>query len=52
VADVAEFAEALTRVAAGGTALDPDVVSQRLRASRHADGLAPRRVLAILRCLG
>ncbi len=40
VADVAEFAEALTRVAEGGTALDPEVVSQLLRASRHADGLA------------
>src|SRR5580658_3989301 len=37
VADVAEFAEALTRVAAGGTALDPEVVSQLLRASRHSD---------------
>ena len=30
VADVAEFAEALVRVAAGGTALDPEVVSQLL----------------------
>jgi DNA-binding NarL/FixJ family response regulator len=40
VADVAEFADALTRVAAGGTALDPEVVSQLLRASRQADGLA------------
>jgi len=40
VADVAEFAGALTRVAAGGTALDPEVVSQLFRASRHADGLA------------
>ena len=40
VADVAEFAEALTRVAEGGTALDPEVVSQLLRATRHADGLA------------
>ena len=32
VADVAEFADALDRVAAGGTALDPEVVSQLLRA--------------------
>ncbi len=30
VADVAEFIEALHRVAAGGTALDPEVVSQLL----------------------
>jgi DNA-binding NarL/FixJ family response regulator len=39
VADVAEFAEALTRVAAGGTALDPEVVSQLVRASRRAEGI-------------
>jgi DNA-binding NarL/FixJ family response regulator len=39
VADVAEFADALQRVAAGGTALDPEVVGQLLRASRVA-GLA------------
>jgi DNA-binding NarL/FixJ family response regulator len=53
VADVAEFVEALARVAAGGTALDPEVVSQLLRASRHADGLATlspreREVLALM----
>jgi DNA-binding NarL/FixJ family response regulator len=36
VADVAEFAEALARVAGGGTALDPEVVSQLLSASRQA----------------
>jgi DNA-binding NarL/FixJ family response regulator len=36
VADVAEFADALARVAAGGTALDPEVVSQLLSASRQA----------------
>jgi DNA-binding NarL/FixJ family response regulator len=35
VADVAEFAEALTRVASGGTALDPEVVTQLLGASRR-----------------
>ena len=40
VADVAEFADALARVAAGGTALDPEVVSQLLGAGRHAHGLA------------
>src|SRR6202020_1195945 len=32
VADVAEFADALARVAAGGTALDPEVVSHLLGA--------------------
>jgi DNA-binding NarL/FixJ family response regulator len=35
VADVAEFADALARVAAGGTALDPEVVSQLLSATRQ-----------------
>ena len=40
VADVAEFADALARVAAGGTALDPEVVSGMLNASRHASTLA------------
>ena len=39
VADVGEFVEALNRVAAGGTALDPEVVTQLLGASRRADGL-------------
>jgi DNA-binding NarL/FixJ family response regulator len=34
VGDVEEFVEALSRVAAGGTALDPEVVTQLLRASR------------------
>jgi DNA-binding NarL/FixJ family response regulator len=53
VADVAEFAGALARVADGGTALDPEVVSQLFRASRHADGLAAltrreRDVLALM----
>jgi DNA-binding NarL/FixJ family response regulator len=45
VADVAEFTAALARVAAGGTALDPEVVSQLLGASRRAanvSGLTPR----------
>ncbi len=40
VADVAEFADALNRVAAGGTALDPEVVSQLVRLSRQAQGVA------------
>jgi DNA-binding NarL/FixJ family response regulator len=53
VADVAEFTEALGRVAAGGTALDPEVVSQLLGAGRHARGLAgltarEREVLALM----
>jgi DNA-binding NarL/FixJ family response regulator len=34
VADVAEFIDALARVAAGGTALDPEVVGQLLRTGR------------------
>jgi DNA-binding NarL/FixJ family response regulator len=38
VADVEEFAEALRRVAGGGTALDPQVVSQLL-VRRHSDPL-------------
>jgi DNA-binding NarL/FixJ family response regulator len=40
VADVAEFADALERVGSGGTALDPEVVSQLLGASRRSTGLA------------
>lgn len=40
VADVRDFVDALTRVAAGGTALDPEVVAQLLGASRRADVLA------------
>jgi DNA-binding NarL/FixJ family response regulator len=36
VADVAEFTDAISRIAAGGTALDPEVVSGLLNASRHA----------------
>jgi DNA-binding NarL/FixJ family response regulator len=52
VADVAEFVEALRRVAAGGTALDPEVVSQLLvrRRSDPLDRLTPREtdVLALM----
>jgi DNA-binding NarL/FixJ family response regulator len=40
VADVGEFLDALSRVAAGGTALDPEVVTQLLGASRRNDRLA------------
>jgi DNA-binding NarL/FixJ family response regulator len=39
VADVAEFADALIRVANGGTALDPEVVRQLLGAKPHVPGL-------------
>ena len=53
VADVGEFVDALTRVAAGGTALDPEVVTQLLGASRRTDGLRSltpreREVLALM----
>ena len=53
VADVAEFADALVRVAAGGTALDPEVVGQLIRAGRHTHGLAAltpreREVLSLM----
>ncbi|MFI9506822.1 LuxR C-terminal-related transcriptional regulator [Nocardia sp. NPDC052566] len=40
VADVREFVDALYRVATGGTALDPEVVSQLMGASRQQDSLA------------
>ncbi|HEX9999312.1 MAG TPA: response regulator transcription factor [Actinoplanes sp.] len=36
VADVAEFVDALTRVASGGTALDPEVVGRLMRAGQAA----------------
>ncbi|MFF8312821.1 response regulator transcription factor [Streptomyces lydicus] len=53
VVDIGEFVDALRRVAAGGTALDPDVVSQLFTASRRAgalDALTPREreVLALM----
>ena len=35
--------EALSRVAAGGTALDPEVITQLLGASRRTDGLGSSR---------
>jgi len=53
VANVGEFVDALARVAAGGTALDPEVVTGLLGASRHANALAmltarERDVLALM----
>ena len=42
VGDVGEFVDALSRVAAGGTALDPEVVTQLLGATRLTDDLTPR----------
>ena len=53
VADVADCAAALERVAAGGTALDPEVVSQLVRSSQQTEGLAEltpreRDVLALM----
>jgi DNA-binding NarL/FixJ family response regulator len=53
VADVGEFTDAITRIAAGGTALDPEVVSGLLNASRHVSALGaltPREydVLALM----
>jgi DNA-binding NarL/FixJ family response regulator len=39
VADVKEFVEALERVAVGGTALDPEVVTQLMGATRRTDSL-------------
>jgi DNA-binding NarL/FixJ family response regulator len=48
VADVGEFVDAVQRVAGGGTALDPEVVSQLLGASRRGAALdaslTPREV--------
>lgn len=51
VGDIAEFTGALSRVAAGGTALDPEVVSSLMRAQRA--GLADltpreRQVLSLM----
>jgi DNA-binding NarL/FixJ family response regulator len=40
VADVSDFVEALGRVASGGTALDPEVVTQLMNVSRHADAIS------------
>jgi DNA-binding NarL/FixJ family response regulator len=53
VADVSDFVEALVRVASGGTALDPEVVTQLMAASRRRDSLSgisgrERDVLALM----
>jgi DNA-binding NarL/FixJ family response regulator len=52
VADVSDFVDALNRVAAGETVLDPEVVSQLLIAGRNSelDALSPREreVLALM----
>ncbi|MEU6480826.1 response regulator transcription factor [Streptomyces sp. NPDC047017] len=53
VVDIGEFVAALERVAAGGTALDPEVVAQLFGASRRPcalDALTPRerQVLALM----
>jgi DNA-binding NarL/FixJ family response regulator len=40
VADVRDFVDALVRVASGGTALDPEVITQLLGASRRTDSLS------------
>jgi DNA-binding NarL/FixJ family response regulator len=40
VADVSDFVEALVRVASGGTALDPEVVTQLLGASRRTNSIS------------
>ncbi|TDC19603.1 response regulator transcription factor [Streptomyces sp. 8K308] len=53
VGDVAEFTDALRRVAAGGTAMDPEVVAQLLTRRRSDDPLRSlttreREVLALM----
>src|SRR6202050_5394227 len=53
VAEFGEFMAALSRVANGGTALDPEVVTQLFGASRRADGLGQltgreREVLSLM----
>ncbi len=40
VVDISEFFDALNRVAAGGTALDPEVVTQLVGASSHVSAIA------------
>lgn len=53
VADIGEFDAAVRRVAAGGTALDPEVVRQLMGTRRSGDALArltprEREVLALM----
>jgi DNA-binding NarL/FixJ family response regulator len=48
VADVADFLDALARVAAGGSVLDPEVVAQLLARSRHPLGALTQREREVL----
>ena len=53
VADTSDFVEALVRVASGGTALDPEVFTQLLGASRRTDSISrlssrEREVLSLM----
>jgi len=53
VPDVSDFIDAISRVADGGTVLDPEVVARLLNAGRHRDALErltprERQVLALL----
>src|ERR1700677_551824 len=53
VADVSDFVEALVRVASGGTALDPEVITQLMGASRQIDSISvltarEREVLSLM----
>jgi DNA-binding NarL/FixJ family response regulator len=53
VADVSDFVDALVRVASGGTALDPEVVTQLVGTSRRTDSLSrlssrERQVLSLM----
>jgi DNA-binding NarL/FixJ family response regulator len=53
VADVSDFIDALTRIAQGGTVLDPEVVRQLLQAGRRTDTLTAltpreREVLSLI----
>ena len=50
VANTAEFTEALARVAAGGTALDPEVVTQLAHGGRPDRGASSRSPPASARC--
>jgi serine/threonine-protein kinase PknK len=53
ITDVASFVEAVQRVAAGGSVVDPDLVRELVNARRRVDPLAPlsgreREVLALM----
>jgi len=53
VGEVDEFVDALARIAAGGTVLDPEIVSQLLNASVRREALATlsRREREVLACM-